>query len=165
MLPGAPNTLALDPTSDGFAYVVLQGSETLLVWGCSHVDLRKPAAWRAKVTALIEHYTPEFLVLEDMEMSRRGKSARQFAHDVAAFAQAEGLAVQTVTRREVQDAFAAVGRTKHAIAVALARMFPELEPRLPRKRKPWMSEDSRMNIFDALAFALVAIGQLDGLQQ
>jgi len=26
--------------------------------------------------------------------------------------------------------------------------------RLPRFRKPWMSEDSRMSIFDAVAFGL-----------
>ena len=32
--------------------------------------------------------------------------------------------------------------------------FPELEKRLPRVRKPWMSEDERMSIFDAVALAI-----------
>jgi len=35
--------------------------------------------------------------------------------------------------------------------------FPELAPRLPRFRKPWMSEDYRMSIFDAVAFGLTSI--------
>ena len=30
----------------------------------------------------------------------------------------------------------------------IANRFPELDPRLPRFRKPWMSEDYRMSIFD-----------------
>jgi hypothetical protein len=34
--------------------------------------------------------------------------------------------------------------------------FPdELSTRLPPKRKPWKSEDSRMDIFDAVALAVV----------
>ena len=37
----------------------------------------------------------------------------------------------------------------------MANHFPELAPRLPRFRKPWMSEDYRMSIFDAIAFGRV----------
>jgi hypothetical protein len=44
--------------------------------------------------------------------------------------------------------------TKYEIAVAIAQRFPELAPRLPRFRKPWMSEDYRMSIFDAVALAI-----------
>ena len=43
---------------------------------------------------------------------------------------------------------------KQEIAIAIAEHFPELAPRLPRSRKPWMSEDYRMSIFDAVALAL-----------
>jgi hypothetical protein len=46
--------------------------------------------------------------------------------------------------------------TKHELAEILAKQFPEeLGSRLPPKRKAWMSEDSRMGIFDAVALALV----------
>lgn len=45
---------------------------------------------------------------------------------------------------------------KHDIAVAIADRFPELAPRLPRVRKPWMSEDYRMSIFDAVGLALIS---------
>jgi len=34
--------------------------------------------------------------------------------------------------------------------------FPELARFLPRERKPWMSEDERMRIFDAAALAWLA---------
>ena len=41
------------------------------------------------------------------------------------------------------------------MAELLAKKFPdELASRLPPKRKPWKSEDSRMDIFDAVALAV-----------
>ncbi len=36
----------------------------------------------------------------------------------------------------------------------VAERFPELARYLPPERKPWMSEDLKMAIFDAAAFAL-----------
>lgn len=46
--------------------------------------------------------------------------------------------------------------TKHALAEILAKQFSEeLASRLPPKRKAWMSEDYRMDIFDAVALVLV----------
>lgn len=157
MLWGDSITLSLDPTSEGFCFVVLAGSETLLDWGCREVVKRRPEEWRRKLAKLIGRYNPELIVLERVEESRRGPWARAFAADVAAFVREHGIEVAEVSRSEVQKAFAESGKTKHEIAVALARLFPELEPRLPRKRKPWMSEDERMSIFDALSFALVAL--------
>ena len=50
---------------------------------------------------------------------------------------------------------------KQEIAIAIAERFPELAPRLPRFRKPWMSEDYRMSIFDAVALALTFFFQFN----
>jgi len=44
--------------------------------------------------------------------------------------------------------------TKHALAEYFANRFPkELISRLPPKPKAWDNEDSRMDIFDAVALA------------
>jgi hypothetical protein len=40
----------------------------------------------------------------------------------------------------------------------IATRFPQLARSVPPERKPWMSEDSRMAIFDAAAFALASFG-------
>ncbi|MGH7993063.1 MAG: hypothetical protein ACREDQ_06080 [Limisphaerales bacterium] len=46
--------------------------------------------------------------------------------------------------------------TKQALAERLALKFPvELGSRLPPKRRAWMSEDPRMDIFDAVGLATV----------
>ncbi|MES3031684.1 MAG: hypothetical protein V4699_00365 [Patescibacteria group bacterium] len=61
--------------------------------------------------------------------------------------------VSLFSRAQVRQVYFAddVG-TKHALAEILAKRFPdELGHRLPPKRKPWMSQDSRMDIFDAVA--------------
>ena len=42
--------------------------------------------------------------------------------------------------------------TKYQIATTIAERLPELAPRLPPFRKPWLSEDYRMSIFDAVSF-------------
>jgi hypothetical protein len=70
-------------------------------------------------------------------------------------AAANGVRVHRVSRTKVRQVFAPLGATKkHRIASVIAVRFPELAARLPPERKPWMSEDSRMTIFDAAAFAL-----------
>ena len=43
---------------------------------------------------------------------------------------------------------------KREIAQSIAQEIPELEPRLPPVRRIWMSEDARMNIFDAVALGM-----------
>ena len=59
----------------------------------------------------------------------------------------------------MKQAFSESGASnKYEIAVAIANRFPELAPRLPRFRKPWMSEDYRMSIFDAVGFAVSFFG-------
>ena len=66
------------------------------------------------------------------------------------------LRIRAFSRRHIRQAFAAEGAvTRQEIATAIPRRFPELAPRLPRERRPWMSEDYRMSIFDAVSFALV----------
>jgi hypothetical protein len=157
MISNTPTTLALDTTSQGFAFAVLQGSETLLDWACSEVQKTKPEAWRQRVDKLIARYEPELMVLPDAEDSRRGRWVRKFTAAMESLAHKKSIPIRRVSRREVQEMFADSGTTKYEIAVAIARLFPELEPRLPRKRKPWMSEDKRMSIFDAVSFALVAL--------
>jgi hypothetical protein len=60
----------------------------------------------------------------------------------------------SVTQVRTQLLGAAKG-TKFAVARTLAEKFStELGTRLPPKRRPWMSEDPRMDIFDAVGLAV-----------
>jgi hypothetical protein len=50
--------------------------------------------------------------------------------------------------------FSGKGKSKDAIAAAIAEELPALRPWLPRKRRIWESEHHSMAIFEAAALAL-----------
>ena len=104
-------------------------------------------------------YRPDVVVLEDhsAKSSRRSTRIRKLGQRIVALASSSGVRVKLFSREKVRRVFFDDGEgTKHALAEILAKRFPEeLGFRLPPKRQPWMSEDYRMDIFDAIALALI----------
>jgi Holliday junction resolvasome RuvABC endonuclease subunit len=149
---------AVFPSTKGFGYVVFEGPRSLLDWGVKGArGGRKNAQSLQRIRELLIFYRPDVLVLEDYEgrSSRRAKRIQQLIDAITALAAAEGVATTSFSRAEIRACFSPTGSTtKRHIAEAIARKFPELEPRLPPVRKIWMSEDARMNIFDAAALAM-----------
>jgi Holliday junction resolvasome RuvABC endonuclease subunit len=150
--------LTIAPSTRGFGFVVLEGQETLVDWGVKTVKGDKNIQSLKKVEELIAHYQPGVLVLEDAsaKYSRRSPRIRKLSQQIIKMAVARKVSVKLFSRDQVMKTFIADGQgTKHALAEIIAKRFPEeLGSRLPPKRKPWMSEDSRMNIFDAVALVL-----------
>ena len=149
-------TLAIDPTREGFAYVLLEES-ALLDWGQANIHSKQDRDFVARVFLLVDKCRPHLLVLEGPEGSRRGDRARRRLHKTERHAALRKLPVAIVTRPEMRERFSHVGKSKWEIARALASRYPELEWKLPPRRKPWQSEDERMNIFDALSMAVTAL--------
>jgi hypothetical protein len=149
---------AIDPTTRGFAYAVLEGEEHLIDWGLSHVLLRTDRNIISRVEQILDRSFPDLLVIEDGRGTKRRQRARHLITQIEEMAKRRNLLVVRVSRSRVREALAPAF-TKQEIAEAVARIFPELAPRLPRFRKPWMSEDERMNIFDAVSLALSAFSK------
>jgi hypothetical protein len=103
---------------------------------------------------LLAFYRPDMLITEDYKGagSRRGSRIRELIDAISDLAAKEGVASRSFSRAEVRDCFGLTA--KRAIAQSIAQEFPELEPRLPPVRKIWMSEDARMNIFDAVGLGM-----------
>jgi 5S rRNA maturation endonuclease (ribonuclease M5) len=149
--------LSVDPTSRGLGYIVMEGQRTLIDWGVKVTRGKKKSETVATVAKLIRHYRPHVLISEDCDIkgSRRCERIRYLLADICGAATEERVRNTKVSTRKVKEVFSAFrANTKHQIAHAIAAQLPELAPRLPRYRKPWMSEDYRMAIFDAAAFAL-----------
>jgi hypothetical protein len=149
--------LALDLTSRGFGFVVLEGPAALVDWGVHQSRPYREDRCLRRVDALLAQYRPQVLVLEDARRKARRRSQRVDAlfHGTAGLAGRAQVPVRLVGWDRVRRAFAPHGRiTKYGISRAVARLLPELAGRLPPYRKPWMSEDYRMAIFDAAALAL-----------
>ena len=147
--------LAIDPTSRGFGFVVLEWPTTLVDWGVKDVRQQNESKTLRKVSKLIQHYRPEIIVLEDYEGSRRSERIRTLIEKVSRLAVREGVKIRRIPgsrRKKVFKTFHA--HNKHEIAHAVAQQLPELAPQLPPYRKAWMSEDYQMAIFDAAALAL-----------
>jgi Holliday junction resolvasome RuvABC endonuclease subunit len=149
--------LAIAPSTRGFGFAVFEGQDSLADWGVKYVAGDKNANSVAKVKDLIILYQPDVLVLEDTKDSRRSSRIKALNRKVVALAASCKLRVALFSQEQVRRAFFADGEgTKYAVAEIIAKEFPEeLASRLPPKRRPWTSEDSRMNIFDAVALSLV----------
>ena len=159
---GAQRVLAIDPTVRGYAYAVLEGPNTLIEWGVTQVAPKEKNRRCVKsIEEKIIRYEPEVVVLEDCAGagSRRSSRVRNLIESLDLLAAKRRIARRRFSRGRIRTAFQFVGRpSKEAIAKAIAERFPELRPRLPRVRKIYMSEDERMNIFDAVSLALAYFG-------
>ncbi len=156
----APTTyVAIDPTRKGFAFAVLEAPRHLVDRG-QRTAAPKSGDLTRKVEALLSKHYPAVLVLEDLSVpgALRRKRARREIRSMEHLALKRGVPVERVSRLAVVDAFAP-GGGKYEVAVRLAEIFPDLSDRLPRKRKIWMPEDPRINVFDALGFAAVLVAR------
>ena len=158
-LPQYPRILAIAPSTRGFGFAVIEGLDTLVDWGVKSITGDKNAGSVAKVEDVIAHFQPDVIVLEDTSIKpfRRSARIRALTKRIIRLRESRKVRVALFSREQVRQAFFADGQgTKYALAEILAKQFPdELGFRLPPKRRPWMSEDARMDIFDAVALALV----------
>jgi Holliday junction resolvasome RuvABC endonuclease subunit len=154
--------LAVDPSPRGFGYAVLEGPDRLIDWGVKETKTDKNKRSLKLIADLIEQYEPSVLVLEDYagKGSRRCRRVVELIGEISSLALQRKVRVKRFSRAEIKQTFAESGATtKYEIAIIIAKRFPELTPRLPRFRKPWMSEDYRMSIFDAVGLALAFISE------
>jgi RNase H-fold protein (predicted Holliday junction resolvase) len=149
--------LAIDPSTRGFGFAVLEGPNRLIDWGVKETKKNKNARSLKLIEDLIDRYQPNLIVVEDYagKGSRRCRRIQGLINDISKLAMTRKVKVRSVSRLKVKQVFSeSDASNKYEIALDIAKRFPELAPRLPRFRKPWMSEDYRMSIFDAVALGL-----------
>lgn len=149
--------LAIDPTSRGFGYAVFEGPKNLLDWGVSDIRIQINQRSKRRLKQLIDYYQPDVIVLEDYagEKSHRAPRIQNLIEDIISFARLKKIKFHQYSRSRVQELFRMFGaKNKHQIAKTICEWLPTLSVRIPPKRKIWMSEDQRMNIFDAVSMAL-----------
>jgi hypothetical protein len=140
--------LALDVHPRSFGYVVFEGPNRLLDWGVRSFRFGVNAvkvSVEAKVGALLEDFAPAAVVIRKPERRRNAKMLATVERE----AHRRGIPLRFVSRQDVNRAFVGFEANKYEVASALAKQFPALAPRLPKKKKCWKSEDYRMGIFDA----------------
>lgn len=148
--------LAIAPNSRGFGYALFTTPQKLLDWGIKEVRADKNTRCATLASALIAQAQPNALIIEDCIKTgcRRSVRVRALLGDLAQLAEDSGISVYTYSRRHVMATFNSAGRSKDAIALAVADNVPALLPWLPRRRRIWESEQHSMAIFEAAALAL-----------
>jgi len=157
--------LAIYPQSRGFAFALFEGWLAPVDWGVQEVRGRdKNTHCLKRVDSLFALYAPDILVLQDMSQSstRRAPRIQELNRRIAELAERRGMLVRMYSRAQVIEYFAHRGATtKQKIAEAIAKHVPALNLYVPPARKPWMSEDARMGIFEAAALAWMFFQETD----
>jgi hypothetical protein len=145
--------LAFYPNARGFAHVVFEGPFSPVDWGIT--DVRGKGKTRRcldRLGVLLERYRPDVLVLKQMPIAANGTKNANLLNLTAELAQRKAIPTFSLSRKQIQDAFASIGTTsRYAIAETIARRIPMFAPLLPPVRKIWNGEDRRMGLFDAAA--------------
>jgi RNase H-fold protein (predicted Holliday junction resolvase) len=153
LIPGM-RVLAVDPAAKGLGFAVVERGEGLVAWGTRDARDDKHEAALKRVGELLDRYRPGTLVLEDYRAkgSRRRPQVRRLMRSIERLAASRRIEMQLISPGMRSAAFAEAGAaTKCEIAKVLAERFPALARSLPPVRKPWMTEDHRLGIFDAVA--------------
>ena len=161
MIPGwyhkRVRVLAVDPTSKGFGFAVIEVDFFLVDYGIARVWSPRLRELIDKAYGIVEKYRPVMIILPRVSSAKARRGTRAKLSALAAHLRQHHHTVVMLPRDTVLKTFESAGTTKHDIAIAIAKAFPELASRLPRKRRPWMSEDESMNVFDAVALALTVL--------
>ncbi|HYC74676.1 hypothetical protein [Brevundimonas sp.] len=149
--------LAFHPTSRGFGWVLFEGPFAPVDWGLVSVGADKNASCLRRLERLLDRSAPETLVLEayDRATTRRALRIADLCRAVRRAADHRGVETAVYSRAEVREAFSEVkARTRREIAEAVARHCEAFRHRLPKRRRPWESEDARGALFAAAAVGL-----------
>ena len=149
--------LGIDPGNRGFGFVVVEWPLRVTDWGVKATRTNQESATLQKISHLLKRYQPTALVLEDCaaQAVRRCQRIKLLTLAIEEFTKREGVKVRLISNERVKQAFKAFGAvTKHEMAQTVAKHLPDLASSLPRRRRPWMSEQYRMSIFDAAALVL-----------
>lgn len=158
--------LALYPTTRGFGFALFDAKQRLVDWGVTGIrESDKNGPTLRAIERLIDRLEPAIIVCEDARASdsRRHARIRQLLRDIDARAARRKITTYRFSRRTVRHYFGI--RTKRELTLMLASAYPALAARVPPTRRPWMSEDARQSLFDAVALAVVCFAALDGEQK
>lgn len=167
---GKERILAIALRSQRLGFAVIEGSVELLHWGMIHYKRNEKQRVRAaarRIAILFARFVPSVVAIEKSaaEVALNPSGPRALYRMMRKEAARRSVPVCLLNRIKVREAFCDFGvRSKDDIAALLARMFPELQPKLPPKRKVWEPEHFSMPLFDAVALA-IACWRNDCLQE
>ncbi|MDA9464499.1 hypothetical protein [Bradyrhizobium sp. CCBAU 53415] len=156
--------LSIYVNTRGFAFIVFEGYAPF-DWGIREArGAGKRETCLSRITQLFDRHSPDVLVIQDTSTqgTERAPWISTLNASITALAKECGVPRFAYSRDQVRDAFARYEcANKNSLAQLIAKQIPAFEQYVPPPRKPWMSEDRRMGLFDAAALALVFFRSLE----
>jgi hypothetical protein len=149
--------LSLYSNARGLGYVCLESPQNLKESGVLTIRPICNGRILERITKFVDFFKPKVIIVKDFEnnYSRQNKRAVALAESIANYAKEVKVPVYRYTRQQIRDVFEQFGaKSKYEIAQKIISWFPQLEPRAPKIRKPWMAEDYHMGEFDAISLAV-----------
>lgn len=157
--------LSIYVNTRGFAFVVFEGHLSPFDWGIREIrGPRKRKGCLTSITQIVDRYAPDVLVIQDTSEhgTKRARWITALNTSIAVLAKDRDIPAFAYSRDQVRDAFERNAcPNKHSLAELIAKHIPAFERYVPPPRKPWMSEDRRMGLFDAAALGLVFFQSID----
>jgi Holliday junction resolvasome RuvABC endonuclease subunit len=150
--------LALYPFTRGLAFTLFEEPLSPIDWGVK--DLRGDTRNARSLDAakqLIDRLQPDVVVLESCSGpdARRSQRILRLQRLITNYASGQAVEIHSFSRRQIRKCFQNVGAaTRYEIAQSIAARVDAFGHRLPPVRKIWMSEPSRMALFDAASIAM-----------
>jgi hypothetical protein len=106
-----------------------------------------------KVVHIIDYFKPVIVVLQQ-EAPNQSPKVKEFMFGLIQHVKDSGLDIRKYSRQNIRDVFTQWNsRSRHEIATTIVEWIPELEEKLPRKKKIWESESYNQQLFDAFSLA------------
>src|SRR6266705_6941105 len=88
--------LAIDPSTRGFGFAVLEGPNRLIDWGVKETKKNKSAKSLKLIDELIDRYQPNVIVVEDYagKGSRRCRRIQELINDISKLARKRKLKIR-----------------------------------------------------------------------
>jgi hypothetical protein len=156
--------LSLSPCSRQVGYAYFENSQ-LVDWGvrnnhCGPILERIFIKGLVIVRELAVRFNPGAVILPALEIQIRRANRQRFISATQAILSSTRQSVAFCSDIQVKNRFNdLLGErpTIQRIAVFLAGVFPELQPVIPKPRRPWESQDYWTPMFDAVARGYVWI--------
>ncbi len=148
---------AVYPNANGFGFVYMENARKLLDDGAVRINPISNRKVMERIKRALEYFRPSIVIVLDPEgkTSRTGRRVINLVKEITAYAATEHLPVVQYSREQIKDVFEQFGAvTKYEISQVILKEFKELDPKAPKQRKLWTSEDRNMAVFDALSLAL-----------
>jgi len=151
--------LGVASTTHGFAYVVVENSNRLVEWGFRNV--RSEAGFTTSLAAIAAKARPAFAACDTDRLAHRNVRGSRLQEALARVCRDCGAFPVAASRSILRGPEITKGVPNRVVVEAVAKRFPVLARKLPRKRRIWDGADDRVGVFIA---AFAAAAALDGLE-